>query len=637
MNFQKEQNETKKFKKKITNIKHLLHNIANKEINKFVPNLSCRNFFHKSRQNKFFSIDQTNFDKFKFKNSSTSLFQSNDVDLVLNLDLDKIEQFNDDAILRDNLFNSLQNHTRDEDEEKMKDFLHEKLQHNENRFFQLPKLETLKALHRYKSYEIIHTHKRKIQNEMTEYYQKELIKRLKYLRKDVDTKKIEKNDIFEKLKKIREDIDNIDFENYLSLQKYKKKLDDIIKNNSEKPKEEDEENKSQVKFKKMKTKFINSENFTETTKLNNTKNNLNDNQNNSNIINNINKSIKSSRNYKNNELKNQSKVIIPKDKTFSKVDGKLFTKNMTKQSMKIFKINILQSIERKKLEDFKNSQKEKENNLKLNIKNFVNQLNKLDKELENIKKEEKEIVNKLMLFYKEILYKGKKVKKDGLVWIIKAIWYLGENVPLSFMPPFLDFDSIDYLFQLAHKQLEIEFFIRKINDMKLSLKNDLPKKYKNDIKKLNITSRNANKNNKICFLDKTKLYSKHDNTELINKNKKNVYKSLVKKFKKKNLEFGLINIPEINKINNVRKHIEKIKNDIVQLKQNEIKRIFKCFIENNYDEKYNTNIDTVLTALVGPDTRDTEINQYNIVKKNHILKLKKIRFFDHEYTKKIIV
>ena len=53
-----------------------------------------------------------------------------------------------------------------------------------------------------------------------------------------------------------------------------------------------------------------------------------------------------------------------------------------------------------------------------------------------------------MQYYKEILLKGKNVKNDGLVWIIKTIWYLGENVPISFMPPFLDFDSIEYLFIL---------------------------------------------------------------------------------------------------------------------------------------------------------------------------------------------
>ena len=96
-----------------------------------------------------------------------------------------------------------------------------------------------------------------------------------------------------------------------------------------------------------------------------------------------------------------------------------------------------------------------------------------------------------------------------------------------------------------------------------------------------------------------------------------------------------MDLPEINRINKIKKHIEKIKNEIVQLKKNEVKRITKCFIENDYEEKYHVNIETVLAALIGEDAKDTEMNKYNINKKNYITKLKKIRFFDHEHIRKI--
>ena len=119
-------------------------------------------------------------------------------------------------------------------------------------------------------------------------------------------------------------------------------------------------------------------------------------------------------------------------------------------------------------------------------------------------------------------------------------------------------------------------------------------------------------------------------------NKKDVYRDLVKEKKKKNLQFEISNLPEISKINSVKKHVEKIKNDIIELKKNEIKRISKCFIENNYEEKYHTNIETVLSALIGTDAKDTEMNKYNTNKKIYIAKLKKIRFFDHEHIRKIL-
>ena len=105
---------------------------------------------------------------------------------------------------------------------------------------------------------------------------------------------------------------------------------------------------------------------------------------------------------------------------------------------------------------------------------------------------------------------------------------------------------------------------------------------------------------------------------IVSENKKDVYKDLVKEFADKNIDLELTNSPEVNKINNVKKLVEKIKNEIMELKRNEIKRIFKCFIENNYEEKFNTNIETVLSALIGTDAKDTEMNKYNVVKKNYI-------------------
>ena len=644
MNLQKIQ--TKIFKKKIQNIKHLFHRLSNKEIKKFNPNLSCRNSFQKSRQNKFFTIDQTNIDKLKIKNSSSSLFQSNDVDLVRSLNFDHIEQINDDSILRYNLMNSLQKYPKEEEEDKTKDLFQEKFQNNESGYMQLPKLEKLKSVNRYKSYELIHDHKRKIQNEKTEQYQKELINRLKELREKANKKKTEKNNMFEKLKKIREELDDIDFENRLSSKKYKKQLADIIGNKSDIQKEEIINHKYQDGLQAMKKNFIKSKIIMETSKLNKSSICFKDIKDNS-IINNINNQILSSRNNKNNELKNKFKDNYNNiNKLFSNINKKS-TKNIYKlnlkkginnQSLTTFQMEILKSKKKRELEDFQNSQIHKENFLKLTIKYLQFKISKLNKELESGKKEEKEIINKLMLFYKEILYKAKKVKKDGLVWIIKAIWYLGENVPMSFLPPFLDFDSIEYLFKLAHKQLEIEYFTKKVHEMKLSLKKDISDKYKNDFIRLKIKYKSKKENNNSLLLDKSKFYinMKKANNESISEEKKNVYLDLVKEFEEKNRQFELMNLPEINRINSVKEHLQKIKDDIIKLKQNEIKRISKCFIENNYEEIYHTNIETVLSALIGTDTKDTEMNKYHILKKNHMLKLKKIRFFDHEHVRKIL-
>ena len=50
------------------------------------------------------------------------------------------------------------------------------------------------------------------------------------------------------------------------------------------------------------------------------------------------------------------------------------------------------------------------------------------------------------------------------------------------------------------------------------------------------------------------------------------------------------------------------------MKKIEINRIYKCFIEKDYENIYHTSIDTVLAALIGLDEKDTEVNKkiYNI-------------------------
>ena len=651
MNFRKTNYKLKILKDTKKDIKYSTQNIINKDAKRLVPNLSCRNYFKKSPQNPLFikTLNQFNLEKTKLKNSSSALFQSNDVDFVRNLNFDYLGQINENIMLRENLINSLHNNSNEEEEEKTEeDLLKENLSKNKNEAekeqIQLPKLNTntIKTLNKYKSYELIQSHKRKIKNEISEQLQKELINKLKNLRGEVNLKKTEKNEIFKKIKNIEKELDEIDLENYFSKEKYKRQIDDIVKKTMEERKEEVIKNKAHAKLEAKKKKFIKSGNFMEIFgkgKVDNPSP-INNNNKDSNNINN-NTPSKSSR----TNLKNEAeKPIIETHNLINNFENNNFTdknarKSLNKKSLEIFKINLLQTQRKKEFENFQNSQKEKVLNLKLDLKNLENALNKIDKDLETSRKEEKEIISKLMLFYKELLFKGKSLKKDGLVWIIKAIWYLGENVPMSFMPQFLDFESIDYLFKLAHKQLEIEYFSKKIREMKLNLKKDISIKYKDDIKKLNISNKVENENNnKYSSFDKRKLYSnmKKENNVLANENKKDVYRDLVKEFEEKNLQFEIMNLPEVNRINNVKKHVEKIRDDIIQLKKNEIKRISKCFIENNYEEKYHTNIETVLSALIGTDAKDTEMNKYNTHKKNYIAKLKKIRFFDHEHIRKIL-
>ena len=92
------------------------------------------------------NIKQDNFQlkKIKLKTSTSAIFQSNDIDLVRNLNFDSITQYNDNTQLRESIVNSIKENVKDNKKE--------------NEDVHLPKLSKLS---KYKSYEIIQTQKKK--------------------------------------------------------------------------------------------------------------------------------------------------------------------------------------------------------------------------------------------------------------------------------------------------------------------------------------------------------------------------------------------------------------------------------------------------------------------------------------------
>ena len=594
---------------------------------KLFSRFSSTNYFPKTRKIPIFlrTINNFNYDKLKnirqnnfhikkinLKKSTSAIFQSNDVDLVRNLNFDTMAQYSNNSQLRESLINTLKENPNDNNEKKKK----------QNEEINLPKLSKLS---KYKSYDIIQTHKKKIKIELSEQLQKELINKLKHLKNECQMKKMEKDKIFIKIKKIEEELDEIDAENHYFKEKYKNKINDLSKIRSQSPKKKMEILRNRnLEMKKRKNKYKNSlmDIFNVDKKENNKSKNIS--QDTSNISNAKNDSPK------------QSDKFLSKQNIDINISGKFDEQ----KKFENFELNLLQNQRKKEYENFQKKQDDKINKLKEEWKKLDVILNQIDLELEENKKKEKKIVNRLMTYYKEILFRGKTVKKDGLVWIIKAMWNLGENVPMSFMPEFLDFDSIDYLFKLANKQIEIESCNKKINEIKIKLKKEIGDKY--DYVKLYTNNNKSNdfneSNNNMPSMIKAKAYLKMRKDSQIqeNENKKDVYKDLVKEFEEKNLQFELINLPDIEYIREIKKRIKQIEDEILELKKKEIRRIYRCFIEFDYENKYHTNVETVLSALLGIDAKDTELNKYNVVKKEYITSLKKIRFFDHEHIRKIL-
>lgn len=289
------------------------------------------------------------------------------------------------------------------------------------------------------------------------------------------------------------------------------------------------------------------------------------------------------------------------------------------------------------------------------LKNLDIDIKALNEQLSELRKKDHIIVQKLMKHYEALLFIGKDTRNEGLIWIIKAIWGLGQNVPMQFIPTFLDFKSIEFLFKLAHKSIELDSKKKLLNEQKKNLNIKLHKLYhfsNNDQKDTFSNEIYAGKNKRSSLIFKTNLIKKNsvlkrsisqtnivksyirsynDDEEEDERNEKelNTFKQLSMLIEKNKNSLEIEKLPEMNDIEELQVKIKKIENEIVELKKNEINRIFKEFIENDYQNKYHVSVDVILAALLGEHTKNIEINKFAKFKREYFDEIKNIRFYEY--------
>ena len=346
--------------------------------------------------------------------------------------------------------------------------------------------------------------------------------------------------------------------------------------------------------------------------------------------------IMNSREFNDKFIEQKKKEIEKSNEEITKENNEF--NNNTTSNKRLSKIQSMFKIQ-KEQEYLKQLKYDKLNALKMKISNINIPLKKLNKEIFEIKNQERNVVNKLMTHYETLLFRGEEVRNEGLIWIIKAIWSLGENVPMTFIPPFLDFKSIEFLFQYAHKSIELDNSKKILKDLKNKLQVKMHKlfyaskspgkysssfEFKTDlIKKNSIVKRSIKEHN---FIN---AYIKASEFEEDNKNVSTLkqMKSIMED-KKKSI-INLNKLQGIDQIEELKSKIKEIENDISNLKKNEIHRLFKEFVENDYENKYHVKIDDVLAALLGEHNKNIEINKYSKYKKDYFDELKNIRFYQY--------
>ena len=559
---------------------------------------------HKNlKNNKTLSISTRNRDHKNFIHRNISkgdlsvlLFQGNDVDLVRSLNPDQDRDICSNILLKGQLKNSIIKNNEYNIRSNNKN-------NSNSNSINLPKIKKITINGILESEQRLNQNKKEAQKNLAySQLEGELCGELKTIRNAYNKKKEEKSNIYKKFKNIMDKIDEMNLEiqiinsrNFmenLKEQKTKQKeTDKLIKENTE-------------KNNKMKQ----------------------------NLINTISK-----------ELPNIAEGLdMDKFKDMETEDKKINNNDDLDNKMNKIK-NLYQ---KKKETDFQKKLKfDKINLLKIELNKINEPLQEINQELNELRKKEKIVIHKLMTHYETLLYKGEEVRNEGLIWIIKAMWNLGENVPMSFIPPFLDFHCIEFLFQYAHKSIELENTKKILNELKNNLQIQIHKlfhssvspvkynssfEFKTDlIKKNRISQKSVSQSNFI------KAYINGSDNDEDNKNISSI-KEMSNIIANKKNKIDITKLVGIEKIDELKLKIKEIEGEIIALKKAEIHRVFREYIENDYQNKYHVPIDIVLAALLGEHSKNIEINKYSKFKKEYLEELKNIRFYQYGQDKNSI-
>ncbi len=594
-------------------------------------NLSNEAFQKFSKLSKFNNSTSTNYNFYKFntgrplhhnisytkktpkrirKELSVAVFQNNDVELVRNLNPDSDKDLCSNMLLKEKLKNRI------ESKINISLLLNPKNKiRAEEKKFTLPKINFLSMDYILENYKNIKNLKKELkENNQTNLLEKDLNKKLKQINDITSLKKKNKSKIYDNFKKIIKEIDNVSYDTQLINPK------------------------------------LNGKNFP--------------------------RKRESCISLKKGHRRPSFNLESLNNSSFSDNDHNIELNNNNLQTCndKFTKLNVLQSLYRdQKKKDFEARLKQDQiGELKKELKQLKLPLKSINNEINELKTVEKNIKQRLMRYYQELLYNGKEIRNEGLIWIIKAIWRLGENVPMSFMPAFLDFYGIKYLFNMARLSVELDSKKKFVIELKLKLKRQINNSYKNVEnnsknfnesinKSINDLSKHSNKMMKTPFSFKSNLlfknkkltnsssqpqfmktfyhlnkkFKKDLNENLIDDGNEEIFTGTIKEVSKifeENDNFIFINSPAVIKIKNLEKKIKEIEAEIKYLKQCEIKRIFKEYIDYDYENKYHAPIDVVLGALIGEQLKNIQVNEFNIFKKGYFDEIKNIRFY--EFAKK---
>ncbi len=243
------------------------------------------------------------------------------------------------------------------------------------------------------------------------------------------------------------------------------------------------------------------------------------------------------------------------------------------------------------------------------INNQREEVDKLNEEIKRLSHISEQKKNNLLIHLHLLLNEGKDTRTEGLVWIIRDIWKLNCNVIISYLPAFLDEEAIEYIFSIAHKEVNLLEKKNTIDETKQKVRFVLKNKFGGNKSDANIFKTDLNKRNAspISAMNKLKL-------DVVNPEEKfNMKKIEAMISNKKSLDEETISmLKSVRELENV---YYTLRDDIRKSRRMQMSRLGKEFLVNDYARRYNTKLEIVASAIVGEDNLTSELVRQNREKK----------------------
>jgi len=245
------------------------------------------------------------------------------------------------------------------------------------------------------------------------------------------------------------------------------------------------------------------------------------------------------------------------------------------------------------------------------------------------------------------------VRDIGIVWVMKKLQSLGENIKLSMMPSFLDDEAVQYLFNKIQMDTQLSELVVRFKKVRHQI---LQKKAKIGIKTDDIVALYQRSPGRY---DKLKSHKRNLSQEVINsKNKDSLLKSMqskindlvqtsrFKKLKFDNIrdqqranlvmkkENDKVNLRALSKmliqtirspnteINRLQQEAKTLESEILEFKElmqraaiDQLGRILKEFKQKGYALRYTTTIEKVTNALISKELSLSEVTKIVRAKK----------------------